>query len=51
MARVGGPESKTFLGATECWYYSATPRDAQTNTKICFDSSGFVFDVERLVAR
>jgi hypothetical protein len=49
--RIGEPDTKAFIGTQECWYYAATRLDPQTNTKICYDLYGFVFDVERLVAR
>jgi Domain of unknown function (DUF4124) len=49
LQRIGEPDTKTFVGLQECWYYTATRLDPQTNTRICFDTSGFVFDVDRAV--
>lgn len=51
LKRIGEPDSKSFVGNLECWYYSATRLDPQTNTRVCFEVSGYVFDVERLIAR
>jgi hypothetical protein len=51
LKRLGEPDSRSLAGLQECWYYAATRLDPQTNTTICFDLSGSVFNVDRRVAR
>jgi hypothetical protein len=51
LKRIGEPDSRSLAGLQECWYYAATRLDPQTNTTICFDLSGSVFNVDRRVAR
>ena len=51
LKRLGEPDSRSLAGLQECWFYAAARLDPQTNTTICFDLSGSVFNVDRRVAR
>ncbi len=54
IGRLGPPEAKQYVSVGrnfgECWYYSPTHLDPQTETTICF-SGGEVYEVRRTIQR
>ncbi len=47
VTTIGAPDSVSLVNGNECWSYTATPQDQQTNTRICFDDRGRAVDVRR----
>ncbi|MDR2710192.1 MAG: DUF4124 domain-containing protein [Burkholderiales bacterium] len=48
---VGEPENKSWWNNLECWDYSPTAKDPQTRTRICFDATGHIANIDRKIER